>query len=185
MVARAHDAGRAGGAGGQPVTATAPRGAAARWRRAARALAPARALVAAVEISHPLAPAPARAVNDTRAHILDGVAFPALRFGVRIADDREGQPPRAELWIDNVGRPLTQWIEAARGAAGARARILQASADPADPDAPSIVEWERTLELRDVRIDRARVTARLGAPSLRGRAAVIARHDPARSPGLF
>ena len=164
---------------------TAPRDAAARWRRAARALAPARALLAAAEISHPAAPAPVRIVNDTRPHTIEGRAFAALRFGARIADDTDGGPPRAELWMDNVGRPLTQWLDAARGAAGARARILQVSADPADPRAASVVEWEQTLALYDTRIDRARVTARLGYPSLRGRAAVVARHDPARSPGLF
>ena len=164
---------------------TAPRDAAERWRRAARALAPARALVAAVEISHPLAPSPIRAVNDTRGHTVEGHSYAALRFGLRIADDRDGQTPRAEIWIDNVGRVLTQWIEAARGGAGATVRVLQLSADPASPALASIIEWEQSLELIEVRVDRTQARGRLGFPSLRGRQAVIARHDPDRSPGLF
>ena len=163
---------------------TSRREAVARWRRAARALAPERALLHAVEITHPDAPAPARAVNDARGWTIEGNAYPALRFGLRIADDVEGRPPRAELWMDNVGAALTQWIERARGAAGARARMIQVSAVPGDDDSLE-VEWDQTLEVREVRVDRARVTARLGVPSLRGRRAVLARHDPDASPGLF
>ena len=155
----------------------------ARFRRAARALAPDRALIAAVELTHPAAPGPARAVNDTAPRVIEGSLWPALRFGARLADDSGDRPPRAELWLDNVGAVLTGWIEASRGAAGASARVIQLSIDPAT-DAVDI-EWEQTLEVQQVTVDRSRVTAALGVPNLRGRASVVARHDPARSPGLF
>lgn len=160
-----------------------PADAGARFRRAARALAPDRALVAAVELTHPAAPAPARAVADTAPREIEGATWPALRFGLRLADDSDDRPPRAEVWLDNVGRVLTDWIEASRGAAGAKARILQLSVDPATGAAE--VEWEQTLAIQEVRVDRSRVVATLGVPSLRGRVSVIARHDPRRSPGLF
>ena len=162
---------------------TSPVEAGARFRRAARALAPDRALIVAVELTHPAAPGPARAVADTAPRVIEGNSWPALRFGLRLADDADDRPPRAELQLDNVGRVLTDWIEASRGAAGAKARILQLSVDPATDAAE--VEWEQTLAIQEVRVDRSRVTAVLGVPSLRGRVSVVARHDPRRSPGLF
>ena len=164
--------------------APAPADAGVRWLRAARALSPERALVMAIEITHPDAPYPVRAVNDTRRYLIEGNEYPPVRFGARLADDTEGQPPSAEIWIDNVGHVLTQWIDVTRGGVGAQIRLLEVSVDPADPGGGE-VEWEQRLEVRGVRAGRSRVTARIGVPSLRGRAAVIARHDPARSPGLF
>ena len=108
----------------------------------------------------------------------------ALRFGLRLAADRDGRPPRAEMWIDNIGHTLTRWIERAQGGAGAAVRLLQFSIDAGDPS-DAEVEWTVSLAVHSMRVDRARVTAVLGPPSLRGHAAVVARHDPAHSPGLF
>ena len=163
---------------------TAPREASERWRRAARALAPTRVLLIALEITHPDAPGPIRVVNDVADREIEGKTYVALRFGARLASDTEGQPPRAELVLDNVGRVVTQWIEVARGGAGAVVRLIQVSVDPDDP-ASAEVEWEQTLHVQSMQVDRAQVSARIGVPSLRGREAVIARHDPSRSPGLF
>ncbi len=172
-------------AGGVPPRRPPPATAAERWRRAARALAPARALVWGLEITHADVAAPVRIVSDTRDHTAGGVTWTRLRFGARLAADSADAPPRAELWVDNVGAVVTDWVTAAGGGAGARARVVQLSADPADPAAASEIEWEQTLRVESMTIDRARVTARLGPPSARGRQAVTARHDPRRSPGLF
>ena len=95
-------------------------------------------------------------------------------------DDVEGQAPQAELAIDNVGRALTQWVEAAGGGAGATVRVMQVL-DIAAPE----VEWELTMDVAGVQVDAERVTARLGFDPLLGRAAVVMRHDPQTSPGLF
>ncbi len=92
----------------------------------------------------------------------------------------EGQAPQAELAIDNVGRALTQWVEAAGGGTGATVRVMQVL-DIADPE----VEWELTMDVAGVQVDAERVTARLGFDPLLGRAAVVMRHDPQTSPGLF
>ena len=172
----------AGGVAPEAVPASAAN---ARWRRAARALAPARALVWGLEITHPDVADPVRVVSDTRDHTAGGETWVSLRFGARLAADAPNAPPRAELWVDNVGAVVTDWVTAAGGGAGARARVVQLSADPADPAAASEIEWEQTLRVESMTIDRARVTARLGPPSARGRQAVTARHDPRRSPGLF
>ena len=161
---------------------TSPRAAGASWHRAATALSPRAQLVSALEITHPDVPAPARAVNDTESRTIEGNVYPALRFEARLADDIEGQAPRAELSIDNVGHVLTQWVELSNGGAGAKVRVMEVRIDP--PDDP-VVEWELTLTVESMHVRRDRVAARIGFSSLRGRAAVIARHDPSRSPGLF
>ena len=160
----------------------APRNADSRWHRAATALSPEAVLVNAVEITHPDVAAPVRAVNDTVSRVIEGNVYPALRFEPRLADDVEGRAPRAELAIDNAGQVLTQWVELSGGGAGAKVRLLEISVSPTrDP----IVEWEMTLSAESMRVTQGRVVARIGFPSVRGRAAVIARHDPFRSPGLF
>ena len=152
----------------------------ARYGRALRASAPAHALLTALEISHPAIALPVRVVNDTRNRIIEGADYVALRFDARLADDIAGQAPQAELAIDNVGRELTQWIEAAGGGIGATVRILLVL----DVDDPP-VEWEVTLDVASMAVDAERVTARLGFDPLLGRAAVTLRHDPQTSPGLF
>ena len=151
-----------------------------RYRRALREAAPADRLLTALEISHPAIAQPVRVINDTQGRAIEGNDYVALRFDARLADDIAGQAPQAELAIDNVGRALTQWIEATGGGAGASVRVMQVL----DIDDPP-VEWEVTLDVAGMAVDQERVTARLGFDPLLGRAAVTLRHDPQTSPGLF
>ena len=151
-----------------------------RYQRALREAAPADRLLTALEISHPAIAQPVRVINDTQGRAIEGNDYVALRFDARLADDIAGQAPQAELAIDNVGRALTQWIEATGGGAGASVRVMQVL----DIDDPP-VEWEVTLDVAGMAVDQERVTARLGFDPLLGRAAVTLRHDPQTSPGLF
>ena len=154
--------------------------AAEQYARTIRESAPERRLLTALEIRHAAVAAPVRVVNDTEERTIEGNRYVALRFDARLADDVEGQAPQAELAIDNVGRDLTQWLEAAQGGTGATVRVLQVL----DIDDPPI-EWELTMDVAGVQVDAERVTARLGFDPLLGRAAVTLRHDPQTSPGLF
>ncbi|MDD9993220.1 MAG: DUF1833 family protein [Rhodospirillales bacterium] len=151
-----------------------------RFARTLRESAPERRLLTALEIAHPAIADPVRVVNDTIERIIEGNRYVALRFDARLADDVEGQAPQAELAIDNVGRVLTQWVEATGGGVGATVRVMQVL----DIDDPP-VEWEVTLDIAGMAVDQERVTARLGFDPLLGRAAVTLRHDPQTSPGLF
>ena len=151
-----------------------------RYQHALREAAPADRLLTALEISHPAIAQPVRVINDTQGRAIEGNDYVALRFDARLADDIAGQAPQAELAIDNVGRALTQWIEATGGGAGASVRVMQVL----DIDDPP-VEWEVTLDVAGMAVDQERVTARLGFDPLLGRAAVTLRHDPQTSPGLF
>ena len=150
------------------------------FARTIRESAPERRLLTALEIRHPAVAVPVRVINDSEERTIEGSRYIALRFDARLADDVEGQAPQAELAIDNVGRDLTQWVEAAGGGAGATVRVMQVL-DIADPE----VEWELTMDVAGVQLDAERVTARLGFDPLLGRAAVALRHDPQTSPGLF
>ena len=150
------------------------------YQRALRESAPANRVLTALEIRHPAIAQPVRVINDTVGRTIEGNDFVALRFDARLADDIEGQAPQAELAIDNVGRALTQWIEAAQGGIGASVRVLQVL----DTDDPP-VEWEITLDVAGMAVDQERVSARLGFDPLLGRSAVTLRHDPQTSPGLF
>ena len=154
--------------------------AAEQYARTIRESAPERRLLTALEIRHPAVAQPVRVVNDTVERTIEGNRYIALRFDARLADDVEGQAAQAELAIDNVGRDLTQWIEAAGGGTGATVRVLQVLDIPDPP-----VEWELTMDVAGVAVDAERVTARLGFDPLLGRAAVTLRHDPQTSPGLF
>ena len=151
-----------------------------RYQRALREAAPADRLLTALEISHPAIARPVRVINDTIGRAIEGNDYVALRFDARLADDIPGQAPQAELAIDNVGRALTQWIEATGGGVGASVRVMQVL----DIDDPP-VEWEVTLDVAGMAVDQERVTARLGFDPLLGRVAVTLRHDPQTSPGLF
>ena len=150
------------------------------YARSLRDSAPERRLLTALEIHHPAVAAPVRVINDTEDRTIEGNRYIALRFDASLADDVEGKAPQAELSIDNVGRELTQWIEAAQGGVGATVRVMQVLDLPDPP-----VEWELTMDVAGMQLDAERVTARLGFDPLLGRAAVTLRHDPQTSPGLF
>ena len=157
-----------------------PVAAGALYDRALRESAPADRLLTALEIGHPAMALPVRVINDTVGRRIEGNDYVALRFDARLADDVAGQAPQAELGIDNIGRELTQWIEATGGGIGATVRVMLVLDIP---DLP--VEWEVTLDVAGMAVDQERVTARLGFDPLLGGAAVTLRHDPQISPGLF
>ena len=148
-----------------------------RFDQASRAGTPEARVVTAVEITHPDVLAPVRAVNDTQNHTIDGNDFVAARFRARLADDADGQAPRAELVIDNVGNVLTQWVELSDGGNGAVVKLMQV--------VDGTVEWSVELDVVGMRVSTQSVTARLGFDPMLHRPAVQIRHDPAHSPGLF
>ena len=150
-----------------------------RFERALRATSPADRLLVALEIRHPAVSQPVRVVNDTCDQSLEGHRFVALRFDMRLADDVEGRTPQAQVTIDNVGRELTGWLEAADGGVGATVRVMIFTDGAGEP------EWEVTMDVAQVRLDQEQIIARLGYDPLLGRRAVTFRHDPETSPGLF
>ena len=144
---------------------------------ASRAGTPEAPLLTALEITHPDVAAPIRVVNDAQPHTIDRHHFAAARFSARLADDADGQVPRAELVIDNVGAVLTRWVESSDGGNGAVVKLMQAVYGG--------VQWSVELDVVGMRVSAQSVTARLGFDPMLHRPAVQVRHDPEHSPGLF
>ena len=151
-------------------------------QRAAAELAPEDVLLDALEIRHPAIAAPVRVVNDTTNLELEGETWQAVAFEPRAVSDVEGRVPSAELRVDNVGRPLMEWIEAARGGGGATVRMMRVLVRGGGAPA---VEWEVTTDVLSIRADQRHVIVRLGYDLLLQRPAVSMRFDPATAPGLF
>ena len=95
-----------------------------RFDQASRAGTPEAPVLTALEITHPDVVAPIRVVNDAQSHCIGGNEFVAVRFSARLADDADGQAPRAELVIDNVGAVLTRWVESSDGGNGAVVKLM-------------------------------------------------------------
>ena len=94
--------------------------------------------------------------------------------------DFEGQIPKATLSVDNIGRELTQWIEAAAGAEGATVRLMQVM-----PSAPDLIEWEITMELSNLKLDTWQVSGQLGFEDLLGKPACPMVYNKHTAPGIF
>ena len=150
------------------------------YAHALRAASPEAVVLYALEIRHPALSEPVRVVNDGVDHRIEGRRYVALRFAARPADDTQGKAPQAELMIDNIGRELMAWVEAADGGVGATVRMLRVVAgDSHEP------EWEMTFDVARVRADQRHLVVSLGFDPLLDRSAVLLRHDPETSPGLF
>lgn len=135
-----------------------------------------------LEITHSALVTPVRVVNDTvdLAPGPGGATFTALGFRVTLPDDAEGRVPKARISIDNIGRELTQWLEAAAGGEGSEVRIMQVMRA-----APTVVEWEITMELTNVNVDTWQVSGELGFDDLLGKPAVLLTYRPETTPGVF
>lgn len=133
-----------------------------------------------LEISHPDLPAPIRVVRDTLDVTHDGEVFTAMAFDARIPDDLEGQNPRAELVMDNVGREVSAWIEASGGGQGATVRMIVIRRD--DPD---VIEWEVTLDLSNTFMNQSVIRGSLGFDNLLAQPGVTITYRPEVAPGLF
>lgn len=133
-----------------------------------------------LEISHADLGQPVRVVGDTQDLISNGNPYVGFGFRISLPDEQQGQQPRAELAIDNVGRELMQWIETSGGGKGSRVRIMQVLRST-----PNTVEWEIEMELSNIRVGAFEVVGELGFPRLLDVSAVQVRADPQTMPGIF
>jgi hypothetical protein len=133
-----------------------------------------------LEIDHPDFSQPIRVVNDTQDLVSNANTYVGIFFHCKLPDDREGQMPRAELMIDNVGKDLVEPLEASNGGEGATVRIMEVLRS--DPDT---IEWEATLDLKSVRFVQMEVTGALGYEDILNRPAVLLAYRPDVAPGLF
>ncbi len=141
-----------------------------------RASAPRDVLLTAIELNHPLLPTPARAIRDTASHTIEGNEYAPVYFEVKWADQVEGESPRVEVVVDNVGEALTQWVDISRGGRGATMRLMHVLND--------VVQWDQTVDVIRARTADV-VRIELGWDILLDGPAVTWRYDMDTAPGLF
>ncbi len=149
---------------------------------ALRALAP-EDIVPALEICHPALDDPLRLAVSPGDRDIAGQTYTAIALRLKMADDRAGRAPRAELRMDNVGREAMAWIARSGGGAGASVRIMLCLADGDSRAHPP--DWERTLDVLGIEVTAVEIVATLGYDPGLDRAAVALRYEPATAPGLF
>lgn len=153
-----------------------------RFERAQAELASSDVTVMALEVHHPDLPYPARLVHDTAALRIGDARYVPVAFRARLSADVDGRAPTAEIGVDNVGRDLMLWVDAAQGGTGATVRVMQVLRLDGDVGR---VEWEVTTDVLGVRATQREVVIHLGYDPLLTRPAVLLRYDPETAPGLF
>ena len=133
-----------------------------------------------IVIDHPDFVQPIRVVNDAQDLVSNGETYVGIYFACKLPDDHEGQMPQAEISVDNVGRELVEPLEASNGGEGATVRMMEVLRS--DPDT---IEWETTLDLKNVRFVAMQVTGTLGYEEILNRPAVLLSYRPDVAPGLF
>ncbi len=133
-----------------------------------------------LEITHSALAQPVRVVNDNQDLVSNGNTYTAIAFRISLPDDLAGQIPRARLSIDNVGRELTQWLDASSGGRGAQVRLMQVMRDT-----PDVIEYDVTLDLLNVRQTPLEISGELGFQNVLNLAASAISYRPDNTPALF
>lgn len=133
-----------------------------------------------LEISHPQLAVPIRVTNDTADIVSNGNTFLSCAFRVMFPDDVAMMMPRVPIAIDNIGRELTQWLEASDGGRGATVRIMQVMRDT-----PNVIEQEYTLNLLNTKQTMLEVSGQLGYDNFLDVPALAALYTPETAPGIF
>ena len=144
----------------------------------------------ALEISHTGLSTPIRIVNDTLRHSVETNTYERFAFRAVAPQDLDGERREATIEVDNVGRPLMEWVQASDGGRGAYVRMMRLSPvipDTVDADTVlnSTISWEVTLAAKISRITNDVVSLTLGDEYDLERPGVKIRHDTKRSPGLW
>ncbi|RXK68611.1 DUF1833 domain-containing protein [Stenotrophomonas sp. MA5] len=133
-----------------------------------------------LSISAPSLPGPLRIVNDTRDWVSQGIPYMGVPFAFKLPDDTRGQSPRAQLVLDNVGRGISEDLEALGPNELMMARLMVS--DRADPN---VYERDYYLPITGVSVAGATATAQCGVDYLMRQQAVRLRANPFTLPGIF
>lgn len=133
-----------------------------------------------LEIHHADLTAPVRVINDTDDLASNGNLYIACPFKLILPDDFEGQLPKSQLSVDNIGRDLMYWIEVSNGGHNSTVRFMQIMRSR-----PDLIEWEITMNLYNIKANFQTVTAELGFENLFSKPAISMSYRPDNSPGLY
>lgn len=131
-------------------------------------------------IEHDSWPDPVRIVNDTRNWTIGGVTFVGLTFRVKLPTAAQGEMPRAQLQIDNVGREIGDAIESLAPGSTLLGTLRQVSRAT-----PEVVDYQFVALLGGFTVSTESVNCTLGTDDTLRQSAVRVRFDPVNAPGLF
>lgn len=123
---------------------------------------------------------PLRIVNDTRDWTSNGQTYIGYPFGFTLPDDTDGQTPRAQLVIDNVGRGLTDELERVGPNQLVMAKLLLASRRD-----PNQIESTYALPMSAVSVSPTSAAATCGMDYLMRQQAMNKRFTPEVTPGIY
>ena len=133
-----------------------------------------------LEIDHEDLSTPIRVVNDRDNLTSNGDLYVGYAFNFAGFNDPERGLAEAELVLDNVGRELVDWIEAANLRTPTTVRIQLALRS--DPDE---LAFETVMFLDDLTMDQRTVSGRLSYGVKLDEPAVVTRYTAQTAPGLF
>lgn len=152
------------------------------YRVAAGATSPDDVLIEAAVVTHPDVAEPLRFIAADEPMTVEGNDYLSMPFRVLWPDESEDRLPRASIGIDNVGRPLTRWIEATGGITDARITLMHIRQPRSGA---AVVEESVTLDVAGAQIEATMVRIELGfGLDLQG-PAVALRYTPETAPALF
>lgn len=122
----------------------------------------------------------AHVVNDTRSWVILGTTWVGLPFRFQLPNDTSGQSAAARIEIDNVGRALSEPMEALPPGGA-----LQATFYVVSRATPTVVDYEFSAPLSGVSLSPAVLQASIGTDDEDRMPAVMVRFDPTTAPGLF
>ena len=131
-------------------------------------------------IEHASWTAPVRVVNDTRDWTIAGNTWIGLPFKIKLPSQAQGENPRAQLQVDNVGRELTAALEALPVGSTLLATITVASRAT-----PAVADYSFVAQLSGISVSTTTVSCTMGPDDTLRQSAVRVRYDPANAPGLF
>lgn len=138
------------------------------------------ALIVLLEIEHALLPEPVRLVNDVEDIVSNGHNYMAMGFDVKWNNDAQGELPKVQLVMQNVGRSMMRWIDMSNGASYTtiRAKVIRRS----DPDT---VEESLKLQVERITANLLTITFNLVIQNQLIRRGIKRVFTKEKAPGLF
>lgn len=138
------------------------------------------ALLILLEIDHPFISDTIRLVSDNQDLISNGENYIKTSFRITRQSDVQGELPRIQLTVPNIGRELVRWIDTSGGGKGASmtVKLVRRSS-------PNLIEESIKLDITSTTIDSQSVVFNLVVQNNLNKRATRFVFDKVKSPGIF
>lgn len=133
-----------------------------------------------LELSAPSFAETLRLVDDTQNWDSNGETYTGFPFRFKLPSDTNGQPPKAVLEIDNIGREITADLESLQPG-----EMVTATIRVTDREDPDDIHQTFTIPITNVLVNQPVAVAQLGTDFLMRQQSVRLRYTPYTTPGIF